>query len=65
MKHIIPPEKFNEHDSRQETEEHIKTVQGYLNTFAEELKERGRIHDASKLQDPEKQMFDKATGCDL
>ncbi len=49
------------YDSTEDTSEHIRKVWGYLEGFAEELEDRGQIHDASKLKSPEKEYFDKYT----
>lgn len=50
-----------EHDSTKDTQEHIDKVIGYLESFAGMLHERGEKHDASKLESPEKEYFDKYT----
>lgn len=44
-----------------ETVKHIRSVQGVLNLVVRDLLERSRIHDQSKLEDPEKEIFDKFT----
>lgn len=49
------------YDSTQDTEDHINKVQQALEVFIRALEARGRIHDASKLQEPEKSLFDKYT----
>jgi len=43
------------------TERHIKRVQELLEDVCKELNLRGIFHDQSKLEDPEKEMFDSAT----
>lgn len=45
-----------------ETLEHIRKVQKYLNQVAQNLMERARIHDASKLAEPEASVFAEYTG---
>lgn len=50
-----------DYDSTQDTLEHIRHVQNFLNQFAFELVERGRVHDMSKLLSPEKEGFDRET----
>jgi hypothetical protein len=52
---------MKKYDSRLDTQEHIDKVAGYLDMFAGMLQERGEIHDASKLQSPEKEYFDEYT----
>ena len=49
------------YDSTQDTEDHINKVQQGLGVFIRALDTRGRVHDASKLQEPEKSLFDKYT----
>lgn len=49
------------YDSTQDTEDHINKVQQGLAVFISALETRGRVHDASKLQEPEKSLFDKYT----
>jgi len=49
------------YDSTDETQKHINKVKDYLYSAAEELKQRGDVHDASKLENPEKPYFDKLT----
>lgn len=50
-----------EYDSTKDTQEHIETVCQYLYRAAWELQRRGKIHDASKLVEPEKGYFDRET----
>lgn len=50
-----------EYDSTEDTKAHIQRVNELLSSFGEELNERGKLHDQSKLQDPEKAIFDKVT----
>jgi hypothetical protein len=49
------------HDSTQDTLNHIAKVEGYLSLIADWLRIRGAQHDASKLQSPEKEIFDVVT----
>ena len=49
------------YDSRVDTMEHIETVQRYMRQAKENLGSRSFGHDASKLYDPEKAMFDEFT----
>lgn len=49
------------YDSRPETYEHIKVVEGFLHEAVKQLLDRARDHDASKLVDPEKDTFDVFT----
>lgn len=49
------------YDSTQDTKEHIQTVRRYLNRLIELLYARAADHDRSKLQDPEKAIFDEVT----
>jgi hypothetical protein len=49
------------YDSTQDTEKHIETVQGFLSDVIGDLAARQLIHDASKLQEPEKSTYDEFT----
>ena len=49
------------YDSTEDTLAHITVVQGYLHDVASGLTYRGRVHDRSKLADPEKATFDEYT----
>lgn len=49
------------YDSRQDTYDHIREVQGNLLDVVLNLRLRSTMHDASKLQDPEKMLFDEWT----
>lgn len=49
-------------DSRPETHEHIRLVQGMLLDVAVDLLHRARDHDASKLMAPELEVFDRVSG---
>lgn len=46
------------HDSTQDTDEHIQQVYIRLNEMCYHLLGRGRVHDASKLKEPEKSAYD-------
>ncbi len=50
-----------EYDSTAETLKHIKKVNNYLIDASTEILRRAKIHDDSKLVDPEKMYFDEAT----
>ena len=49
------------YDSRPDTEAHSSRVQELLGEVSSELDQRARRHDASKLEAPEKEAFDRAT----
>lgn len=49
-------------DSRLETEAHINAVRELLYQVVAKLHERAQVHDASKLEEPEKSAFDRAAG---
>jgi hypothetical protein len=49
------------YDSTKDTEEHIKTVRGFLGDVVGDLSARSLIHDGSKLEEPEKSMYDEFT----
>lgn len=42
-----------------DTEQHIKRVQHYIDIIIARLEERAREHDASKLEEPEKSLFER------
>jgi uncharacterized protein DUF5662 len=48
-------------DSRFKTLRHIETVRNYLNRCIAELMHRAEQHDQSKLESPEREMFDEWT----
>ena len=52
---------MEEYDSRQDTLDHISTVNFFLNIIIKELQQRALYHDLSKLNQPEKKCFDKFT----
>ena len=56
-----PPVKRVKYDSRTETYEHIQHVQECIFEVIKRLTSRAMRHDASKLEDPEKELFDKWT----
>ncbi len=47
------------YDSRADTLAHIHRVRDNTDTFVTEMLARGRAHDASKLEEPEKSAFDR------
>lgn len=49
------------YDSTQDTKDHIARVRSLLIMSAGQLTARGVMHDQSKLQEPEKPLFDKLT----
>ena len=49
------------YDSRPDTYEHINHVRGHLMDVIVELMKRAHAHDLSKLQSPERELFDKYT----
>jgi hypothetical protein len=50
-----------QYDSRPDTVSHISRVQDHLRAAIVNLSTRSVIHDASKLEEPEKSVFDYAT----
>lgn len=49
------------YDSSESTLRHIKRINQLLGDSAMELIRRGQVHDSSKLEAPEKDLFDKYT----
>lgn len=49
------------YNSKADTLEHIKKVNGYLIDASTELLRRAKIHDDSKLESPEKELFEVLT----
>lgn len=49
------------YDSRSDTREHIIKVRQYLENCVNILNQRALQHDQSKLEDPEKEAFDRGT----
>jgi hypothetical protein len=47
------------YDSRADTLAHIHRVRDYIDVFVAELLTRGRVHDASRLDEPEKSTYDQ------
>lgn len=48
-------------DSRIDTFQHIRTVQRFLGVVIRDLMDRQEAHDASKLESPEREVFDEYT----
>ena len=49
------------YDSTQDTREHIATARIFINKLYRSLRWRSLKHDASKLEEPEKSIFDEYT----
>ena len=49
------------YDSKEDTEDHINRVRELIRHCRENLSSRGLDHDSSKLQTPEKEIFDEMT----
>lgn len=49
------------HDSKQDTQDHIAKVKSHIDGIIMELARRSIVHDASKLEEPEKSIFDEVT----
>lgn len=49
------------YDSTHDTQDHIERVGDFMDTAIQNLKKRAETHDASKLQDPEKETWDRVT----
>ena len=49
------------YDSREDTKQHIQQVRVFIEKIAEAIVDRGEYHDQSKLQSPEKEIFDEYT----
>lgn len=52
---------MGDYDSQYDTREHIATVKSFLRQAVDELRIRACTHDASKLEQPEKSIFDTFT----
>ena len=52
---------MSDYDCTEDVKNHQEAVQWYMRDIAFRLIERARIHDASKLEQPEKALFDKWT----
>jgi hypothetical protein len=50
-----------DYDSRPDTYAHIATVRGFLLAVVEDFLNRAQVHDASKLESPEREVFDEFT----
>lgn len=50
-----------QYDSTQDTLEHINKVRGYMLQMQYQIMRRGIVHDASKLEEPEKSGYDVLT----
>ena len=48
-------------DAEKKTKEHQRAVKANVDAFIEDLRKRGKTHDASKLESPEVEGFAKAT----
>ena len=53
---------MNSYDSKAETEEHINNVRNFIGKLSKELEIRAELHDRSKLDPPEKPIFDEVSG---
>ena len=51
----------NKYDSTADTLQHIRRVNEFMGEAAMQLIRRGIVHDASKLESPEKELFDEFT----
>lgn len=49
------------YDSTNDTLDHINKVRSRMTEFSDALLKRATVHDASKLEEPEKSLFDKYT----
>jgi len=58
---MIEYKKVSETDSTEETLKHKDRVKELLTQASEEILERGKNHDNSKLESPEKELFDEYT----
>ena len=52
---------YTENDYIRDTKEHINLVKNFMLLFAEALTKRAYVHDQSKLESPEKEIFCKYT----
>jgi len=57
----LSPIEISSYDSSKDTLEHIKHVNTFLINSSEELLDRAKVHDNSKLSGLEKELFDKYT----
>ena len=51
----------NGYDSKADTLLHIKRVGYWINEFCREMIRRAGVHDDTKLESPEKELFDEYT----
>lgn len=51
----------DQYDSTEDTMEHIRRVQTRISQFNQSMSQRLLVHDASKLESPEKEIFDVMT----
>ncbi len=49
------------YDSTKDTQDHIKTVRHFMSVVIMNLSDRRNLHDRSKLESPEKEMYDEFT----
>ncbi len=62
MPYILNEQRISEkHDSRSETLAHIREVQRNLGLVTSDLARRAMVHDQSKLESPEVEIFDEFT----
>jgi len=59
--HDVQESAKKEYDSKKDTFEHISRVRELLRDCAKELQRRALVHDKSKLESPEKELFDEYT----
>jgi hypothetical protein len=52
---------MEKYDSTNDTKEHIRNVEHFMKIVLFNLMDRMKMHDFSKLQEPEKSMFDEFT----
>lgn len=52
---------MEKYDSTLDTTQHILDVRMFISNFCQEMARRATVHDQSKLESPEKEIFDKYT----
>lgn len=52
---------MTKYDCTNDVKEHISLVQKWINNFVWVMQGRAKVHDKSKLESPEKEMFDEYT----
>jgi hypothetical protein len=52
---------MNNYDSTKDTLDHIELVRLRMKEITDNLEARSKVHDASKLESPEKEVFDRVT----